>query len=288
VVDVGASLAASRVGSKYTTYKVHSSLTLCTAYRDRDAGRDNNRSKPATEEGAPSSHPRGGRGRGRSGGNRREFDRHSGTGKEEHEKQVEHGWGGKTGEKEWSDELAGAELAQKDAAGVDASGADTNANTEGAEGAATTEEEEEKVKTYDDYLAELAARQANLGPRTEVRRPNEGTREDKKWANAKPLPKVEGEGEYFIGESKDKTRNRERKGKQLLDIELRFVDQNKRGGGERGSGRGRGSDRGGRGGRGDRSAPRSDRGNRGGKVSTINVNIDVNIHDSSTFPALGA
>jgi plasminogen activator inhibitor 1 RNA-binding protein len=207
----------------------------------------------------------------------------------EHEKQVEHGWGGNTGEKEWSDELAGAELAQKDAAGVDASGADPNANTEGVEGATATEEEEEKVKTYDDYLAELAARQANLGPRTEVRRPNEGTHEDKKWANAKPLSKVEGEGEYFIGESKDKTRNRERKAKQLLDIEPRYVDQNKRGASERGGGRGRGSDRGGRGGRGsDRNAPRSDRGNRGGKVSVTNVNINVNINDSSTFPALGA
>jgi plasminogen activator inhibitor 1 RNA-binding protein len=150
--------------------------------------------------------------------------------------------------------------------------------------------------TYDAYLAELAARQANLGPPTEIRRPNEGNRDDK-WANAKPLAKDEGQSAYILGETKDKTRNRERKTKQLVEIETRYGEprENRRGGGDRG-GRGRG-ERGGRGGRGgdrgDRDrAPRGERyggdrhgerGNRGGKDSS-----NVNINDARSFPALGA
>lgn len=259
------------------------------AFRDRGAGRENNRSKDTDQQGGLRERgDRGGRG-GRGRGGRREYDRHSGSGRDEHEKQVAHGWGATEGNSEWNDEIAGQELAQKDAAGADP--ADPNASTDAAdENAAPAEEEEEVAKTYDDYLAELAQRQANLGPRTDVRRPNEGSREDKKWANAKALDKAD--EEYFAGEDRDKTRTRQRKQKNLLDIEPRFVEprENRRGG-DRGGRGGRG-DRGGRGGRGgggDR--PRGDRGdygNRGGHRGGRNQSTNVNTNDSSAFPPLGA
>jgi len=256
------------------------------AFRDRDAGRDSNRSK-TTEDGVS---PRGGQGRGR-GGRRggREHDRQSATGIGEHEKQAAHGWGAQKGESEWNDEIAAAEIAQKDAAGT-SDPSDPNATEEGE--AAEPEEPEEKTKTLDEYLAERAARQADLGPPQEIRRPNEGT-QNKKWANAKAIERDEESGDYFAGESKDKTRNRERKQKQLLDIEPRFVEprENRRGG-----------DRGGRGGRGGergrgRGAPRGDRGDRGsdrpargsgGSGGGGGRNPAVNIMDKDAFPTLGA
>jgi len=249
------------------------------AFRDREAGRENNRSK-TTEDGVP---VRGGhgRGRGRTGG-RRDHDRQSATGIAEHEKQAAHGWGAPKGDSEWNDELAAAEIAQKDAAGT-SDPADPNV-AEG-ETAAEPEEPEEKFKTLDEYLAERAARQADLGPPSEIRRPNEGTRDNKKWANAKALPK-EDDGDYFAGESKDKSRNRERKQKQLLDIEPRFVEarENRRGG-DRGGRGGRGGEGRGRG----RGAPRGDRGGeRGGARGGRPSNAGVNIMDEKAFPTLGA
>lgn len=253
------------------------------AFHDRDAGRDNNRAKSADGAEAPS---RGGGAR-RGGARRgREFDRHSGTGRDEHEKQAEHGWGANKGESEWNDEIAGQELANKDAAGVDT--ADPNAvTTDAAEAeAAAAAAEEEKTKTYDEYLAELAARQANLGPPVAVRRPNEGTREDKKWANAKPLEKEGGE-DYFAGDAKDKTRTRERKTKNLLDIEPQFVEprDQRRGGGRGGRGRGdRGRGDGAPRGRGDRGAPRGSAYHGGRQQAPSRAYIK----DDSAFPALGA
>lgn len=215
---------------------------------------------------------------------------HSATVGSDTEKQVGQGWGTNKGASEWDDERAGEELAQKDAAGVDT--ADPNAvpaseNPVAAEDEVVEEagelEPEEVVKTYDEYLAELAQRQADLGPPTEVRRPNEGGN-DKKWAAAKELSrKDEEEGDYFVGEAKDKTRNRERKTKQVLDIEPRFVEPRDPGRGGRGRARGdRGSrGRGERGSRGDRS----DRGDdhRGGKSLGAPA-----ITDTRAFPNLGA
>jgi len=206
------------------------------------------------------------------------------TVRSEHEKQAEHGWGSNKGESEWNDELAGQELAQKDAVGVDyadpiAATPEADAEADAAAAATAAAEEEEKTKTYDEYLAELAARQANLGPPAAARRANEGTREDKKWANAKPLEKEGGE-DYFAGDAKDKTRTRERKTKNLLDFEHRpFEPRDRRAGGERG--------RGGRG-RGD-GGPRSgrDRGPRGGHPSGGRYTGAVNVKDESAFPALG-
>ena len=50
------------------------------AFRDRDAGRQNNLSKDTAEGAAPRGGYRGGRGGG-GGGGRREYDRHSATGR---------------------------------------------------------------------------------------------------------------------------------------------------------------------------------------------------------------
>ncbi|KAL0632971.1 hypothetical protein Q9L58_008129 [Maublancomyces gigas] len=273
------------------------------AFRDRDAGRQNNLSKNTEDDnGAPraSRGGRGGRGGGGGGGGGggRQYDRHSQTGRVDTDKQVGQGWGANKGTNEWDDERAGEELAQKDAAGIENQDPSTApAETPAAEVETIEEvpepEPEEIVKTYDEYLAELAQRQADLGPPVEVRRPNEGS-SNKKWATAKELSrKEEEEGDYFIGESKDKARNRERKTKQVLDIEPRFVEprEGSRGGSAPRGGRGRGGDRGGRG-RGDR-----DRGDRGGDRGgdrrggyngpTRGSGGAVNIADPSAFPSLG-
>jgi len=252
------------------------------AFRDREAGRDNNRTK-TTADGTEGSAPRGGAGRGRGGrGPRREFDRHSGTGKDEHEKQVAHGWGANKGDAELSDELAGAELAKKDAAGADP--ADPNA-AEAEAAAAAAAEEEEKTKTYDQYLAELAEKKAGLQATTEIRRANEGTRENKKWESAKAIDQTKEQEAYFAGDSKDKSRNRERKTKNVLELPPIYAkpQEARRGGAERG---GRGGDRP-RGGRGDRAAPRGDRAPRGGRAPATAA-ANINLTDSGAFPALGA
>lgn len=210
------------------------------------------------------------------------------------DKQVSQGWGANKGASEWDDERAGEDLAHKDGAGVELQ--DPNAlpvsETPIAEGE-TAEvvpkpEPEEILKTYDEYLTELAQRQADLGPPVEVRRPNEGG-SNKKWATAKELSrKEEEEGDYFVGESKDKTRNRERKIKQVLDIEPQFAEPREARGGMRG-----GRERGGGGGGGNSGKePRnkhknSDRAPRGGDYRGQQSGGAVNIADSSAFPSLG-
>lgn len=260
--------------SSYTSRKNHDGND--SAFRDREAGRQQNLTKNTEDDGAA---PRVSRGR---GGRGRQYDRHSQTGRVDTDKQVNQGWGANRGE--WDDERAGDDLAQQDAAGANAQ--DPNAvpaseNPAAAEGETALEtaepELEEVVKTYDEYLAELAQRQADLGPPVEARRPNEGG-SDKKWSTAKELSRKEEEGDYFVGESKDKSRNRERKTKNVLDIEPHFIEPREAGRG----GRGRGG-RGGRG-RGDRGS-RSDRGDQYRNRSTGDA---VNIADPSAFPSLGA
>ncbi|KAI5814747.1 hypothetical protein BZA77DRAFT_356219 [Pyronema omphalodes] len=243
------------------------------AFRDREAGAERNRSKPTNEDGSA---PRGGAGRGgprRQGGRTRD-DRRDATGKDEHEKQVNLSWGGNSGESALKAEIEGQEAALKEAA---AEGAEAAAGEE----AATPVEEEDKTKTYDQYLAELAAKKAALGT-LEIRRPQETS--DKKWANAKAIDH-DAEEVFFAGESKDKTRTRERKQKQIIEIEPKFVDPNASRGGQRG---GRDGQRGGRDGQrgGQRGgAPRG--GARGGRAPAPAA-ANVNLADSSAFPKLGA
>ena len=208
----------------------------------------------------------------------------------EHEKQAAHGWGANKGDAELSDELAGAELAQKEAAGT-ADPADPNAAE--AEVVAAVEEEE-ITKTYDQYLAELAEKKAALGSTPEIRRPNEGTRENKKWEAAKAIDQTKEQEAYFAGDAKDKSRNRERKTKTLIDLDPIYAKPQEASsrGGARGGARGGRGDRGGarggaRGDRGDRAAaPRGDRAARGGRSSAPAANI--NLTDKGAFPDLGA
>lgn len=267
------------------------------AFRDRNAGSANNRGKPIEDGGREDRPPRtrgtyegrGGRGRGE-----RQMDRHSRTVGGESEKQAGHGWGANEGGAELDDEQAGEAIAkadQKDALTGDGDAAPTD----GAADAAEAEPEDNSI-SYADYLAQLAEKKLALGTGVpEARKPNEGSKQDKKWANAKPISKEE-EEDFVAGSGGKAKRERERKQKQLLEIDQRFVEAPERGGrgGFRGGrGRGDGPPRGGRGefrgrgdrgqsrGRGDRGAPRgAHRGNAGGP--------SINTNDTSAFPSLGS
>jgi len=274
------------------------------AFRDRNAGRANNQGKP-TEDGArPDRAPRTGgtyegRGRGGRGGNRN-FDRHSRGVGGESEKQAGHGWGAVEGDAELADEQAGEAIAkadEKDALTGDAEG--------GAEvvDAAEPEPEDNSI-SYADYLAQLAEKKLALGSGVpEARKPNEGSKQDKKWANAKAIAKEEEED--FVAASAGKAkRERERKQKQVVDIDQRFVEapeqtRGGRGGFGRGRGRGDGQSRGGRGdgnfrgrgeGRGGRSrgdGPPRGGANRGPPRNNANA-ASINTSDTSAFPSLGS
>jgi len=261
------------------------------AFRDRNAGSANNRGKPTDDGVRDDRHPRtrgtyGGRGRGAS-----QMDRHSRTVGGESEKQAGHGWGANEGGAELDDEQAGDAIAKaerKEALTGDGE----------ADGAAEAEAEpEDNSISYADYLAQQAEKKLALGAGVpEARKPNEGSKQDKKWANAKALSKEE-EEDFVAGSGGKAKRERERKAKNVLDIDQRFVEAPERSSGGRGGfrgGRGRGDgaprgrgefrgrgDRGGRG-RGDRGPPRGAfRGNAGAGQS-------INTSDTSAFPSLGA
>lgn len=250
------------------------------AFRDRNAGSASNRSKP-TEDGRASG-TYGGRGRGRGGP--RNFDRHSRGVGGDSEKQAAHGWGATEGNAELNDEQAGDAIAkseQKEALTGDG---------EGAEAEAEAEPEDTSI-SYADYLSQQAEKKLNLGTLA-VRQPNEGSKQDKKWASAKPIAKDE-EEDFVAGTGGKAKRERERKQKQVVEIDQRFVEQpreERRGGFRGGRGRGDGPGRGGRGGRGDggRGRGRGDlRGPpRNGPISGQGASI--NTDDTNAFPSLGA
>jgi plasminogen activator inhibitor 1 RNA-binding protein len=161
-------------------------------------------------------------------------------------------------------------------------------------------EPEDNSKSYEEYLAELAEKKLALGAGIpEARKPNEG-KQDKKWANAKPIAK-EDEEDFVAGSGGKAKRVRERAKKEVLEIDQRFVeapDRGGRGGGgfRGGRGRGDGPSRGGRGdgnfrGRGDRGGRgRGDgsfRGARGGAPRGGSGSASINTEDTSAFPALG-
>ncbi|KAG4431601.1 hypothetical protein IFR05_012914 [Cadophora sp. M221] len=272
------------------------------AFRDRNAGSANNRTKP-TEDGRQDRPARAqgtydGRGARRGGARGGNMDRHSRTVGGESEKQAGHGWGANEGGAELADEQAGEAIANaeaKEALGGDAAPTDS----------AVTEPEaepEDNHKSYEDYLADLAEKKLALGSGIpEARKPNEGSKQDKKWANAKAIAKEEEEDFVAAAAGKAK-RERERKQKQTIDIDQRFVEapeqRGGRGGGFRGGrsrgdgpsrgGRGefrggRGDSRGGRGGRGDGPS----RGGRGGG-GPRGGSAPINTSDTSAFPSLGA
>ena len=179
------------------------------------------------------------------------------------------------------------------------------------------------TKTLDAYLAEQAQKRMGLGGTLEARQPNEGSKADKKWANAKAISKEDEEDSYMAGKGpKATTRTRERKEKQTVDIDHRFQEQPRGDRGGRGGSRGgrgefrgdrggRGESRGDRGGRGESRGDRGGRGDfrggdrgRGGRGRGESRGSDsghggrggggrgrgdnVNIADETAFPSLGA
>ncbi|KAI1096365.1 hypothetical protein F5B19DRAFT_436112 [Rostrohypoxylon terebratum] len=252
------------------------------AYRDRNAGSSNNSRRPTDE--APRGGPRGGREarvRGGRGGRfpRDRDDRHTKGGATGSEKQAAQSWGATEGNAEQKDEQAGEEIAQSEL---------KESTAEDAQDApATPAEPEDKHVSYADYLAQQAEKKLALGESLEIRKPNEGSKADKKWANAKALTK-EDDDDFIAGTGGKVKRERERKAKQLVEIDNRYVEPERTRGGRGGRGgssrggapRGEGRGRGGRG----RGEGRGDfRGGRGG--ARENASFALN---SDAFPSLGA
>ena len=171
-----------------------------------------------------------------------------------------------------------------------------------ADGRTVEEEAADNNVSYADYLIQQAEKKHALQAAA-TRKANEGTKEDKSWAKAQELKKQEEED--FVAASAGKTkRTRERKQKEVIDIDQRFVEapaqrDSGRGGRGRGDGPRRGGERGERGAfrgapRGDgagrgRGAPRgAPRGGatRGGAPRAAAAPIAVN--DTNAFPSLGA
>ncbi|MCO5610065.1 hypothetical protein L7F22_064300 [Adiantum nelumboides] len=233
-----------RPGSCWFASAVYSSsfFTICTGNRGRGA------------------EARGGRGRGAGGrGRGRQFDRHSRRARQALLGRSCSGRG-----KRWDAPAEGG------------------AKTGDAPSAplAAVEEEKDNTKTLDEYLAEQAAKRAQIGAKKEARQADN--------IDASSLgKKVEhSRGEDFYSVQKEmKHRQRERKEKATLEIEQTFytppVRPSPGRGGARGGGRGgRGGERGAeRGGRGRGAA----RGGRGGRPT----GPAVNLADQSAFPTLG-
>lgn len=175
-------------------------------------------------------------------------------------------------------------------------------DTEGA-GAKEPEPEEDKSKSYSDYLAEQAEKKLSLGLGTrEARKPNEGG--DKKFPEGKAFARNDEEEEFMPGVGGKAGRLREKKEKTRVQLDDEKLLKAPELGGGRGRGRGRGdggfrgdrgdrSDRGGRGGRGrGEGGFRGDRGGRGrggrGGGEGGGRGGNVNVNDQSAFPSLGA
>ncbi|RUS27636.1 hypothetical protein BC938DRAFT_482965 [Jimgerdemannia flammicorona] len=283
---------------------------------------------------------RGGRdGRDGRGGNYRsrgrQFDRHSGTGIIDSEKKENQGWGEpiNSQQESWGEQPSqegslgsepinsqqeswGEQPSQEGSWGEPIVAQETKewvapeetfaeSNTEKITVEATAEvviEEEEVLKTYDDYLAEKAKKLLNVSL-PDARKPNEGS-DDTKWKDTVVLEKSEEEEVFFVGgkasEQGQRTKTTSKKEKVFLDIEQRFTERSSRGDGFRGGrGRGRGGDRdrpqrGGdrpqRGG--DRPQLGGDRpqrgGDRGAPPRHDRANGAVDVDDESAFPSLGS
>ncbi|KAL8646073.1 MAG: hypothetical protein Q9210_006334 [Variospora velana] len=247
----------------------------------------------------------------------------------DHVKQADQSWGAPSGDAEWNDEKAGEQIAKAEEAaegwGTDAppapvatgtwnpeaeasKGADIDAADTTADPAAPAgipdpvePEPEDNSRSYADYLAEQAEKKLKLGAAPlAVRKPNEGSKQDKKWAQAKPLSKDEEEAEYIAGKGEKAKRERQRKEKNVVDVDFRYAEPASRGG-ERGRGRGRGGERGRGGGGGGRGrgefrgrgdgfrGGRGDRGDsfRGGRGGGGREGDSVNVSDENAFPSLG-
>ncbi|KAL4906037.1 Stm1-domain-containing protein [Aspergillus multicolor] len=232
------------------------------AFRDRNAGSRSNREKPTIDDAGKESNVRFDR-----GGRPARRDRQSRTGQADTRKQVNQGWGNQDGEKTWDDEKAADGIAK----------ADENEPQTPAE---EPEEPADKSKSFADYLAEKAARE-DLSAKP-VRAANEGAKADKKWASAKEFKRNEEQEAYIQGKEKENKGSKQRKEKNYLDVDMRFVEAPRTSGGApRGRG-GRGGRGAGRGDRGDRGSGRGGRGN--GPRSERPAPVTV---DEKNFPSLG-
>ena len=128
-----------------------------------------------------------------------------------HAKQAGAAWGHETGTAELNDEKAAVADAKDEEA---KEGIVADATVVDAEGAPA--QEEDNVKSYEQYLAEQLEKKAALGGSTEVRKPNEGA--SKKFPEGKASARSEEEN--FIAPSAGKAKKqKERKDKNLLDID---------------------------------------------------------------------
>jgi plasminogen activator inhibitor 1 RNA-binding protein len=227
----------------------------------------------------------------------------------DHEKQAAHGWGGEDGNSEWKDEQAGEAIAQAEAKDDAGFTPDTGAgdpaftNGPGAEGEeigedAVATEQEDKTKSYDQYLAEQAEKRLALGgDGLKVRKANEGSKQ--KFPEGTAVARDPDTENFFIGSGgkarREKT-NQHKKEQVQLDGQYYAASEGNESRGGRGRGRGGrgrgGDDRGGP--RGGRGGPRGGRGEgfRGGRSERGGARGsprgDFNTQDSSAFPALGA
>ncbi|KAJ5692808.1 hypothetical protein N7462_002231 [Penicillium macrosclerotiorum] len=228
------------------------------AFRDRNAGRANNRAKPTDEAEQPPRRNRAPRG-----------DRQSRTGQTDTRKQVQQGWGGESGDKNLADEQAGEKIAESD---------------EKEPQTPAEEEEPDNSKSFSAYLAEQAEK-SSLAAKP-VRVANDGV-EDSKWASAVELKKEE--SDYFQRTSEKKQREKQRKEKNFLDVDIRYTSEQP----ATSSRGGRGGPRGGRAPRGDRPARGAPRGGARGTPTTPRgraANTPVSAGptvDEKNFPSLG-
>ena len=164
-----------------------------------------------------------------------------------------------------------------------------------AESAPPEPEPEDNSKSYAEYLAEQAEKKLKLGAEPlQARKPNEGSKHDKKWAEAKAFAKDDDEDEYVAGKGAKEKRERQRKEKTRIDVDLRYVEPPSSRGGDRGRGgsrrgefRGGERGRGGRGRGGDGYRGRGDGGFRGGRGGGGRESASVNVEDENAFPSLG-
>lgn len=216
---------------------------------------------------------RGGRGAGREGSGRaNRDDRHSKTGvqyvltpvtmtvlycvpltisRSEHQKQVDRSWGANTGEGEFNDETNGLADARKeeDAEGIVA----TDATAVDA-----PEPEEDKTVSYEQYLAEQAAKREQFALAPAARAANEGSNVN--IPEGKAISRDDEEEELIPAKHKQpRERHRTQTHKyETLDVNLAWVEP------AQSSAGGRGGDRPERGGRGGRGGFRGDRADREG------------------------
>lgn len=248
-------------GAPRKVYGAQSSGAEVEIIGDKPAGvTEQGRDDRAERRGGGHRGGRGGRGRGGRGRGGGRFDerpdRHSATGTHDTDRKVASGWGAEEGKQELQAENDG----WGDAKAAAAEGNDTWGATPGGDEATPVanghapageagefkeEEEEDKTKTFEEYLAEKANSSSTLlGLKKDVRKPNEGA-DDSQWKNAVKFVKGEEEEEVFFQASKEKKTshsqgNKKSKEKTFIEVEPLGYRPPRSGGDRGGRGRGRG------------------------------------------------